>query len=492
MKMKYILAMFLLASIGAKAQIQVDSVSVKKLKLNGNRLTRVSKDTNTANQDSMAVMTEMAVKQMVFGREVSRDVQIAAKVNYTDTAFMLLAYEIAINARLKYSDTAAFLAAYQIALNCRLKYSDSSAMLAAYRTAISLRMKYTDSTAFLAAYQTALNGRMKYTDSVVLLAAYQTAINARIKYSDSASMLSAYQAALNVRLKYTDSALMLSAYRTALLAKQATLVSGSNIKSVNGNSLLGSGDLTITAGLTGNGVVTSSILPVALWSTTNNSLTYPVKVLSQPYDYLCFDSATKNIYLGLNNTSSNVIFHRATNGALVAAVHCQSDGSGAFYSYDGLGNIKGYYASDQTALTSAGIYSWSNVTTGATGGANTTGLSRTANGTVAVGNGTQGDKSGTVIAASFNDNSTPTSLSGATSGTAIFRQPAQGSVKRVIIYCTALVGITITYTFPTVFTQTPVITTTSGLSSSVVTTLTTTGVVITGSTSTGIIIIEGI
>ena len=36
--------------------------------------------------------------------------------------------------------------------------------------------------------------------------------------------------------------------QTALNAKQATLVSGTNIKTVNGNSLLGSGNLTITGG----------------------------------------------------------------------------------------------------------------------------------------------------------------------------------------------------------------------------------------------------
>jgi hypothetical protein len=35
---------------------------------------------------------------------------------------------------------------------------------------------------------------------------------------------------------------------SALATKQDTLVSGTNIKTVNGNSLLGSGDLTISGG----------------------------------------------------------------------------------------------------------------------------------------------------------------------------------------------------------------------------------------------------
>lgn len=39
------------------------------------------------------------------------------------------------------------------------------------------------------------------------------------------------------------------AISTALATKQATLVSGTNIKTVNGNSLLGSGDITISGGV---------------------------------------------------------------------------------------------------------------------------------------------------------------------------------------------------------------------------------------------------
>ena len=48
-----------------------------------------------------------------------------------------------------------------------------------------------------------------------------------------------------------------SATASALLAKQDTLVSATNIKTVNGNSLLGSGDLVIAGGGGGSGTVTS-------------------------------------------------------------------------------------------------------------------------------------------------------------------------------------------------------------------------------------------
>lgn len=98
----------------------------------------------------------------------------------------------------------------------------------------------------------------------------------------------------------------------------------------------------------------------------------------------------------------------------------------------------------------------------------------------------------TFEASAFLPTATKTVINGATSGTASFNQPFQGSsYKKVVIYCAALVGATTSYTFPVAFLQTPAILTTNELSSTIVTTLTTTGVVITGATSTGFIFIEG-
>ena len=90
-----------------------------------------------------------------------------------------------------------------------------------------------------------------------------------------------------------------------------------------------------------------------------------------------------------------------------------------------------------------------------------------------------------------NSAATQTTVSASTSGTVVYSQPFQGSsYKKVIAYCNVTLG-TASYTFPTAFTNTPVVLTTNGVASSVVTALTTTAMTITGATSTGIIIIEG-
>lgn len=96
------------------------------------------------------------------------------------------------------------------------------------------------------------------------------------------------------------------------------------------------------------------------------------------------------------------------------------------------------------------------------------------------------------LAGALFNNTAATVVSGSVSGNLSWTQSEQGSgYKRVVIYCNALLG-TATVTYTTAFLHTPVIVTTSGLSSALITTgPSTTSCIVTGATSTGFLIIEG-
>lgn len=87
-----------------------------------------------------------------------------------------------------------------------------------------------------------------------------------------------------------------SAIQTQINSKQATLVSGTNIKTINSTSLLGSGDITISASPSGvagaiqfsNGSAFASDASNLFWDDTNNRLgigtntpAYPLEVVGQ-------------------------------------------------------------------------------------------------------------------------------------------------------------------------------------------------------------------
>lgn len=87
-------------------------------------------------------------------------------------------------------------------------------------------------------------------------------------------------------------------------------------------------------------------------------------------------------------------------------------------------------------------------------------------------------------------NSTKTTVSGSTSGNAVFSEICTGlAFKKVTIHLNALVG-TASYTFPTAFVNTPTIISTNGLATTLITSISTTACTVTGSTSTGYLTFE--
>jgi hypothetical protein len=89
---------------------------------------------------------------------------ITGKVNYTDTASMLLAYQTAINSK-----------AASSSLALKVNYTDTAAMLNAYNTATVARVKYTDTSNMLSAYQTAINAKLSPSGNAATATTLQTA-----------------------------------------------------------------------------------------------------------------------------------------------------------------------------------------------------------------------------------------------------------------------------------------------------------------------------
>ncbi len=111
------------------------------------------------------------------------------------------------------------------------------------------------------------------------------------------------------------------------------------------------------------------------------------------------------------------------------------------------------------------------------------------NGLIKTQNNTLDNGSGSMtVAQAVNSSATQTTVNCSTSGSVVFSEPFAGSsYKKVVIYENACVG-TASYTYPTAYTETPMISSAS-LASTI--SASTTAVTVTGSTSTGFAFLEG-
>jgi len=151
--------------------------------------------------------------------------------------------------------------------------------------------------------------------------------------------------------------------QTALDAKQNTLVSGTSIKTVNGNSLLGSGDLTVSAnprllGFSGINGTNSSSTAV----TVCHSLMIPANTLTT--------NSILQLVFRMNRVSGNTgqmygrIYFNTSNSlsgaSLFNTIFTMNGGSTQF-----LGYVERNFSYDGTNLTSYSNAAYSEYTTGA-------------------------------------------------------------------------------------------------------------------------------
>lgn len=130
--------------------------------------------------------------------------------------------------------------------------------------------------------------------------------------------LTAHRIAINLRLLKSDTASMLQKYvrqnalNTALAGKQNTLVSGTNIKTINNQSILGPGNITIEGGGGGTMIYPSAGIPISTgsaWGTsiTNNSTNWNTAYserLRWDGGSTGLNAATARTSLALNNVTN--------------------------------------------------------------------------------------------------------------------------------------------------------------------------------------------
>ena len=151
-----------------------------------------------------------------------------------------------------------------------------------------------------------------------------------------------------------------SAIQTQIDSKQATLVSGTNIKTLNSTSLLGSGDIVLTANPSGvsgaiqfsNGSAFASDATNLFWDDTNKRLGVGTNAPDTTAHFKGGVAGSVGVRVAtfegnlpeilFKDTNNNTGFAIAKYGGLVYFVNTNS--SGAYSSYSGLTNSQGQWS----------------------------------------------------------------------------------------------------------------------------------------------------
>jgi endosialidase-like protein/surface protein with Ig-like domain len=182
-----------------------------------------------------------------------------------------------------------------------------------------------------------------------------------------------------------------AAFSTLNIANAATSTTGSVIKSGLRISSTGS--------WSGTG---SSNIGLYVSSVTGGTSNYGIYDASGANDYFSgnvgIGTTTPSAPLSLvaGGGKNDFLISGNAGGKSVAALHQNSNGSGALYTYDGSNNLIGDYENTGVYGASGFVYTWSNSATNVS--TQDTGLSRLSAGKVSVDTGTAGNSAGTLIA----------------------------------------------------------------------------------------------
>jgi len=106
------------------------------------------------------------------------------------------------------------------------------------------------------------------------------------------------------------------------IAVQQTLVSGTNIKTINGNSLLGSGDIVITP----SSSITVGTTPIT--SGVDGRVLFQSGGVVQQDSGFTWDNTNKRLELGLLGSNGEIVVKRATTGTTIGGIRALVTGGG--------------------------------------------------------------------------------------------------------------------------------------------------------------------